>query len=74
MDITPTAADASLADPLAPIGIGEDPKVVREFLLYCAETRERKNGLAGDFNARLYDEAVAMTAQRLRDLLEGDVA
>jgi len=74
MDSKPDVADASLTAPSAALVMGEDPKVVREFLEYCAETRERKSGLAGDFNARLFDEAVAMTAQRLRDLLEGDAA
>lgn len=58
-------------DPKAAV-LGEDPKVVSEFLQYCAESRDRKSGLAGDFNARLFDEAVAMTAQRLRELVQGD--
>lgn len=52
----------------------EAPKVIREFLFFAAHTKEQRMNLVGEFNSRLFDEAVDMTVHKLRARLGEDLA
>lgn len=49
----------------------DKPKVLREFETYCAEEREHRMNAGGQFDVKLYDEAVELAVRQLIPLLEG---
>ena len=51
----------------------EAPKVIREFLNFAVNAKEQEKNLVGEFNSRLFDEAVDMTVHRLRTQLGEDL-
>ena len=50
----------------------EEPRVLQELRMFCADMRDQKLNAGADFNQALYDEAVDLVVARLRNkLVEG---
>ena len=73
----PMQADEPVEHLVPPLGEkpaeSDLPKVIREFLIYAANAKEQEMNLVGEFNSRLFDEAVDMTVHRLRTQIGEDL-